>query len=208
MNNNLARINIKPCQGVEPLHSNGQSLEIKLIDFWRWSTSDLVSNATRGKLAEFIVASALGLAMNSVRNEWAAYDLLTSDGISVEVKSAAFIQSWAQNTLSTITFLCPKTRAWDPDTNILQKEPKRQAQVYVFALLAHQDKATIDPLDVDQWRFYVLPTHVLNARARSQHSITLRSLEVLAGTGVSYHGLREAIYSAVSKGGNTQPESQ
>ena len=63
------------------------------------------------------------------------------------------------------------------------RESKRQADVYVFALLAHTDKTTIDPFNLDQWRFYVLPTAALDGRTRSQHSITLRSLEKLGGEG-------------------------
>jgi hypothetical protein len=35
----------------------------------------------------------------------------------------------------------------------LSTEIKRHADVYVFALLAHTDKATVDPLSLDQWRF-------------------------------------------------------
>jgi hypothetical protein len=198
MDINLPRTHPIRRTGNEALHSDGRPLDYKLYDFWRWSTSDLVSNATRGVLAEFIVASALGLSSDGVRDEWAAYDLVTSDGISVEVKSAAFIQSWAQKRLSTITFHVPKTHAWNPETNTLEGERRRQAQVYVFALLAHQEKATIDPLNVDQWWFYILPTSVLNDRTRSQHSITLRSLEALAGEAVSYHDLRDAIYKAAA----------
>lgn len=199
MTKQLSRIYPARRSGNEPLHSNGCPLGVTLLDFWRWSSSDLVSNATRGVLAEFIVASALGIKLDGVRDEWGAFDLITPEGISVEVKSAAYIQSWSQRNLSLITFRVPKTRAWNADTNVQEKEPRRQAQVYVFALLAHQDKASIDPLNVDQWRFFVLPTTVLDARTRSQHSITLRSLERLAGQAISYDKLREAVRRAVGE---------
>jgi hypothetical protein len=94
---------------------------------------------------------------------------------------------------SPVNFLVPKTRPWDADTGVQTGEPRRHADVYVFALLAHVNKATIDPLDVSQWRFYILPTAVLDARTRSQHSITLRSLDRLAGLPVDYAGLSEAV---------------
>jgi hypothetical protein len=42
------------------------------------------------------------------------------------------------------------------------------------------DQAVINPLDLDQWEFYVVPTSVLERRERSQHSITLTSLQGLA----------------------------
>jgi hypothetical protein len=52
--------------GNEPLTVNGQKLDKSLLDFWRWNSSDLLSNATRGRLAEFIVASASGVANKRV----------------------------------------------------------------------------------------------------------------------------------------------
>jgi hypothetical protein len=75
----------------------------------------------------------------------------------------------------------------------------RQADVYVFALLHHTDKSTIDPLNVGQERFYVLPTSVLNARMRSQHSITLQSLEKECRGCVAFGELAEAVTAAAMR---------
>jgi hypothetical protein len=182
--------------GSEPLHSDGQDLGISVLDFWRWSASDLLSNATRGRFAEFIVARALGVPLDQVRDEWGAFDLLTPENIKVEVKSAAYIQSWHQSKPSIISFRVPKTRAWDAETNVQETEARRQADVYVFALLAHSDQATIDPLNVSQWHFFVLPTAALNSRTRSQHSITLRSLVSLSGDAVTYSDLKKTVQTA------------
>lgn len=182
--------------GHEPLHANGQALTFTLADFWAWSVSDIVSNATRGILTEFIVATALGVDVTGVRNEWDAFDLTTPSGVKVEVKSAAYIQSWYQTRLSIISWLTPRTRAWDAETNKQSHESRRQADVYVFALLHHQDKATIDPLDTSQWGFFVLPTRVLDARTRSQHSITLSSLRALVGPPLTYFELSAGVEEA------------
>jgi hypothetical protein len=201
----LIRIIAKPKTGREAFRAGDRILEFELSDFWRWSMSDLVSNATRGHLAEFIVAKALSISTDTVRDEWGAYDLEMSEGISegikVEVKSASYIQSWHQSKLSSISFRTPKTIAWNAETGQQDREAKRQADVYVFALLWHQEKSTIDPLNVRHWRFYVLPTTVLDARTRSQHSITLRTLEVLAGRCVPYEELRYVVIQAVRSGG-------
>lgn len=199
MDEALGRLTTTRKTGAEGFHRSGKNLGFDLLSFWQWSTSDLVSNVTRGRLAEYLVARALGLASEGVRDEWAAFDLLTPSGIKVEVKSAAYIQSWHQRALSSVGFVVPKTLAWDAGTNVQAREARRQADVYVFALLAHIDKATIDPLDLGQWRFYVLPTSVLDARIRSQHSITLKSLEGLAGPPAEYSRLREAVEHAARK---------
>ncbi len=112
----LERIPKVKREGSERFHSSGKDIGFDLLGFWRWSASDVVSNATRGRLAEYIIAKAIGAA-NDVRDEWAAYDLLDPRGISIEVKSAAYIQSWHQNRFSTISFNYPKTHAWDSGTN-------------------------------------------------------------------------------------------
>jgi hypothetical protein len=126
------------------------------------------------------------------------FDLLDPRGISIEVKSAAYIQSWHQDRLSTISFNCAPSFAWDPETNRQSDVKRRQAEVYVFALLAHQNQATLDPLDFAQWEFFVVPTVTLDRRERSQHSITVNSLRALHGEPVDYAGLRDAIAGAAA----------
>ncbi len=165
--------------GKETFHRDGIPLGFDLHDFWAWSVSDLVSNATRGRLAEYIVARGVGTSTAGVRNEWAAYDLVTPSGIKIEVKSAAYLQAWYQRQLSPIKFSVRRSRAWYPESNVQAKEATREADVYVFALLAHLDKQTLDPMNVAQWTFFVLPTATLDARRRSQRSITLKSLRGL-----------------------------
>ena len=175
--------------GDELFHRDGQSLDIKLLDFWRWSASDLVNNALRGVLAEFIVASALGLAHNA-RVEWDVHDLLTFDGVKIEVKSAAYLQSWQQKALSKISFTIRPTQNLNEGlTGISQ----RQSQIYVFCLLHHQDKITVDPLDLEQWMFYLLPTQILNAKKPTQKSLTLSALLKLRPRQVKYQEIAASV---------------
>ena len=93
MKKNLGKVKVKKKKGSELFHNKNKKLSYDLLSFWQWSMSDLLSNATRGILAEFIIAKALDIK-TIVRDEWAAYDLITEDGIKIEVKSAAYIQSW------------------------------------------------------------------------------------------------------------------
>jgi hypothetical protein len=199
----LPRLTPAPRTGKEPFRAGGKDLGFSLAAFWRWSSSDLVSNTLRGVLAEFIVAKALGLSTDRVRVEWDMCDLTTSSGLRLEVKSAAYLQSWAQSGPSKVSFMVKPRRGWDADTNRSDSEAKRHAHVYVFALLAHQNKTTVDPLNLDQWLFWAVSTKVLDARTRSQHSITLPSLVRLAGEGVSYRQLSGAVSVAGSLHGRT-----
>lgn len=197
MHDKLDRLSVAPKTGDEEFKAGDTGLGYKLKDFWIWSVSDLVSNATRGRLAEFIVAKALGISTDTIRDEWGAFDLVTETGLKIEVKSAAYIQSWSQDRLSRVSFRTRKTRAWESETATYRTEAKRQADIYIFALLAHIDKQTIDPLDLDQWKFYVLPTSVLDRRTLSQDSITLNELTELGSKPENYLQLSDAVRKVV-----------
>jgi hypothetical protein len=184
-----------PRSPAEPFKATGRSLPFALGDFWRWQGSDLLSNAQRGILAEFIVAQALG-STTPVREEWSAFDVTTADGITVEVKSSAYLQSWAQRRPSEIRFTIRPTRQWDYEKWAWADEVQRQAAVYVFCVFAARDKATAYPLDLDQWEFYVLPTRVLNEKAAGQSGIGLNALLRLGPAKASYATLRAAVASA------------
>ena len=164
-----------PKTGTEPFVDNGQPLAFDLRSCWQWFGSDILSNTMRGLIAEYLVARDLGV-QERIRLEWAAYDLETPTGVKVEVKSAAYVQSWHQTTLSSISFGIGPTTAWNPETGAYEGSARRQADVYVFALLHHRDKRTINPLDVAQWTFYVLATAVLNRRLADQKRVGLSSL--------------------------------
>ena len=178
--------------GKEQLTFNEKLLDFSLLDFWRWSVSDILSNATRGRFAEFIVATAINIEKTALRDEWSAYDLETSTGIKLEIKSAAYIQSWFQRSLSKISFSTKAALSWDISTNKQSEIKKRHADVYVFCLLHHETKQTIDQLNMNHWEFYVMATKELNDYSGSQHSITLKSLQNLTPP-ILYDQLNERI---------------
>lgn len=173
----LGRLTVRVKTGEEQFMLGDTPAKFDLMSFWQWSTSDLVANSIRGVLAEYLVAKSLELDVDKPRDPWAKFDLTTKDGLKIEVKSAAALQSWHQTRLSDLSFGYRKTLGWDGDTNTLASEEARHADVYVFALLAHTHKPTVDPMQLEQWKFYVVVTAALDARVRSQHSITIRSLE-------------------------------
>ncbi len=74
MNNEESLLNLPPIEatlksGEEKLTYNGNNIGYKLINFWQWSVSDILSNATRGRFAEFIVGTAIEFDNAAVREE-------------------------------------------------------------------------------------------------------------------------------------------
>ncbi len=179
--------------GSELFHKNGKSLDFDLLSFWRWSNSHLMDNTLRGILAEYIVCIDIDCPYK-IRQEWDTYDLVSPDGVKVEVKSASYIQSWDQKDYSKISFGIKPTSTHDKRN----KEIKRHADVYVFCLLKHKKQDSIDPLDLSQWTFFILPTAVLNKNCKSQKNISLSPLMKLNPTECKFGEIASAIKRVVS----------
>ncbi|MET7639549.1 hypothetical protein [Streptomyces sp. NPDC005438] len=123
-----------------------------LGDFWSWACSDLANNVMRGVLAEYLVAMALG-EVDGTRSEWDSVDIRTAEQWRIEVKSAAYLQSWAQLRPSEISFSIAPATGWDAQTGLTSNDVLRRSDVYVFCLLHHEEKQNLDPLDLSQWTF-------------------------------------------------------
>jgi len=165
-------IPITLASGDEKFQYNNKNCDFALIDFWRWTLSDIITNTTRGMLAEFIVAIALSSNVKRPRDGWQKYDLNYRDH-GIEIKSAAYHQRWKMKKMSTIQYRIRKTRGWDAQTGKMEKDKKRQASIYILCLLSEQERKKVNPLILDQWKFWVIDAEFFNRRKRSQHSITL-----------------------------------
>ena len=137
-----------------------------LVDFWRWAYSDLVGNAERGALAEFIVACALGI-QDSERISWDKYDLLSKEGIKIEVKTSGYLQTWNQERLSKL--------------------------IFVFCVHKHTEQETVNPLLISQWDFYLMPTKWIDEKFGEQKTATLSSLVKAGALKCEYKELHSKI---------------
>ena len=170
-----------------------EELDATVREFWAWSMSDLRDDGTRGILAEFIVAKALGVNTKIPRISWSDFDLTTPEDVRVEVKSSAYLQSWEQKKLSWPQFGGLRARTWDAKTGLGEK-PEFRADVFVFALHTCQDPDKYDALDIDQWRFYVDSVEAVSKR--DNESIVLAEVDRLAAGPFTYSELAQAVQAA------------
>ena len=185
-------MDVQRLDGSEPFSLSGDSIGATVLDFWRWSSSDIIGNRLRGHLAEFVVAKALDCA-TGVRAEWDAIDLVSHDGTKIEVKSSSYVQSWAQTRPSRITFDIQPKQAWDATTNTWSEHPIRSADVYVFCVLGSPDRLDVNPLDLEQWDFHCLPSRILDEQLGNQQTLALSRLQDLGAIQVSYRELKKAV---------------
>ena len=175
--------------GQEPIGGlNGRTL----MEFWSWAFSDVLVNTTRGVFAEYLVGEALGVT-EQARVEWDAVDLRYG-GFSIEVKSAAYCQSWEQSSPSTIRFDIAKKLSWHADSNTSDEQSSRSADCYVFCLYAEEDRASArrNVLDASCWRFYVVPRSKLDRSFGTQKGVALSRIEEIA-TAVPFADLKGRV---------------
>jgi len=190
-------IDATPLEHSERFKFNNESLEISIVDFWKWNQSDLIENRNRGILAEFIVKSALNID-TITRLEWDAYDLESADNCKIEIKSAAYIQAWDQDKLSTIKFdIAPKKQL--QEDNSYTDEKVRTADIYIFCHLHHLDQSSINPMELSQWTFYLVLTKVLDEAYPEQKSISISTIETLAYKECNYSNLKDVFENIARK---------
>lgn len=188
----LGALEPQQLEGGECFRQGGMELPQSVLSFWRWAYSNLAANNLRGYLAEFIVASDLGVVQGRTRIEWDDCDLQTLSGIRVEVKSAAYLQSWSQSRHSAISFGIAPSYGWDADEKVRIEVPVRNSKAYVFCLLKAKDKRDLSLTNLDQWEFYVLPTCVLE-QLGSQKTLSLGSLLRLCPVRCQYGEIGKTI---------------
>ena len=135
------------------------------------------------------------------REEWGGFDAEVPGCGTVEVKSAAYVQSWEQQNYTRISFdIAKRKSAWNPKTGEHDRRdpPQRIADVYIFCLFKHRCQNTINPLDVEQWEFFVVPRSKLDhSDWRDRKSIGLNSLSRLTKA-IAYDGLRDEVHRAMT----------
>lgn len=156
------------------------------LDFWRWTYSDLLQNITRGCLAEYIVAWAFECE-ETPRNPWDAFDLKTRAGNKVEVKSTAYVQSWGSKKPQP-KFIIKPTKTWS-DAEGSSKKADFNADIYVLCYLKETDKEKVNPMNLDQWRFWVFSKEQLITLLNNKRAISVQSLQK-QDSGITFEELR------------------
>lgn len=182
----------KPHHPDEPFCLEAQPLnDICVGGFWQWAFSNFADNTIRGILAEYLIGSALKCDMSIPRDPWGNFDLLTPEDIRVEVKASGRVQSWDSRGSKPV-FSGLKGQLATADGASYEGPQEFRADVYVFALQTAEAPEEFRPLDLDQWRFWIISQQRLEAL--NQKSIGLSRVEKL-GKESSHQTLRQNVSS-------------
>lgn len=185
------------------------------LEFWQWAYGDLLDDDVKGAFAEWLVHKLLGV-VTPRRVSWANSDVITPEGVRIEVKSTAVWQSWKLLDESGMPEPTPKHPAVQDDRRIRfsglkardstavpdSAKPKAfKSDLYVFAFQKNSDPTTWNAFDLTQWEFFVVPTAKLAELGWESISLaTLRGkFTWLSAAELTVQG-REAIQSVARRG--------
>lgn len=183
--------NIKTYLNPDSIFTNFNStLNFTVENFWQWAFSDLQQNNIRGILAEFIIAKALNIDLG-LRHTWDDFDLITSNGIKIEVKSGAYLQNWKQKKLSEPVFGSLCGQVWNDAEGKRGGNPIYRADIYIFALQTSTTHDEYNALDLSQWEFYIVKKsqlEIINTK-----SVSLKTVRRLVEP-VKYMGIASKLF--------------
>lgn len=198
------RIEVKKLTGNEIFKNVGDK-KFSVLEFWRYGFSNLNSNILRGALAEFIVENSLRTSEQiDVRNPWGDSDVISTNGKKIEVKCCSYIQDWDQKDYSRISWNGLKAKHLfyaSLDRSLVNQSIKERpidykSDIYVLSLFKHQEHATLDILDMDQWCFWVLTKDRIKEITKNGNSVSLIKLQKFDIQPISFGELNKAILNS------------
>ena len=199
--------------GDEHIRFDGMPIGHLLGDYWAWNSSDLLVNTERGSFSEFIVSAALDLDLSGTKVDWGPYDVSFPFRWMCEGKPRGSADRGQECRLPPVVGAgeavqhCLQYQAGTglgPRPRVL-RELKRQSDLYVFCHYTQTDRAKADPLVLDDWTFYILPTKRLDQCCGGQKTISLSSLLALGPVQVDFDGIKDAVIHCIQGDECTPP---
>ena len=176
--------------GTEKFICENKELDFDLKDFWSFQYSNIYS--LHGEIAEFVVARALGITEAQNSEYWTLWDILYRD-YRIEIKQTGYYHPWNENgKISNIRRFGITKANSDYEFEDMENKFERQNDIYVFCLNTGETKEESNPMNIDSWEFYVVPTKVINEVCGGNKSIGLNKVREISKQ-VSYDKIKETV---------------
>ena len=176
--------------GKEKFVSQNKELEFGMLEFWCSKFSNIYN--IQEYIAEFLVEQALGIEKSHNTEYWTLFDILYKD-YRIEIKETGYYHPWNENgkisEMRRFGITKANSKYENKDTNNIYE---RQNDIYVFCLNVGKTKETSNPLNIDNWEFYIVPTKTINEVCKNNKSIGLNKVQKIA-TKVNYFEIKEYI---------------
>ena len=179
--------------GKEEFEYENQKIGLNILNYWQWHYSDIF--ALHDTIAEFIVAKALECKGPINTGSWTLYDIAYRNK-RIEVKETSYYHSWQtdEEPKSKVrTFGITKAYSKYQDNT---SELARQNDIYIFCLNTGETKEESNPLKLEHWEFYVIPTFTINEKCKDGKTISLSRVRKMTKK-VDFLHLKEKVDEVV-----------
>ena len=184
-------------RGNEYFCLHGTNLGLTVMDYWQFQYSNLIDNL--GSVAEFLVAKALLKDNPDNANGWSLYDVGYRDK-RIEVKATSYFQSWkaSHEICEYRVFSIRKTHV---EYQNAKSDMARQNDIYIFCVDIGRTKEAANPLCLENWQFYVIPTIVIDEQCGNQKTISLNRVQKLFGNkqGIPYCQIKDVVDNIIDR---------
>ena len=163
---------------------NNKELDFGILDLWKSKYSNIFN--MQEVIAEFIVEKALGIEKSQNTDYWTLYDILYRE-CRIEIKETGYYHSWNEDGKVSMQRMFGITKAnSNYESSAEENKYERQNDIYVFCLNTGTTKETSNPMNLNNWEFYIVPTSVINEKCGNNKTINLKSssvnLEIISST--------------------------
>ena len=178
--------------GKEKFIFENQPLEYEYLDFWRFHYSNIYD--LQDKIAEFIVSKALGVDEAQNDQYWTLWDVSYRDK-RIEVKETSYYHSFNKEgkVSKQRVFGITKAHGSYDTAKSGNNEYCRQNDVYVFCLNTGDTRESSNPLNLNHWEFYIIPTAIINEKCGNNKTISLGKIKRLGFSAKRYDEIKIEI---------------
>ena len=177
--------------GTEPFVMNGKSVGFNMLDFWKFEFSNIYD--MQDEISEFIVAKALEIDVPYNKEMWTLCDIMYRDK-RIEVKETSYYHPWNKDGQVSEQRAFGITKA-----NSIYEKPdeenkyERQNDLYIFCVVNGNTREESNPLNLNNWDFYIVPTSVINEKCKDNKTISLSRIQNMGYRPFDFSKIKEEV---------------
>ena len=178
-------------KGNEKFVIGGTELNLTMLDFWQFKYSNIYN--LQEVIAEFLVAKALDREKADNDDYWTLWDIDYRNK-RIEVKQTSYYHSFNKPGVVSKqrSFGINKTNSnyeYVNEKNCYE----RQNDIYVFCLNTGDTAESSNPLNLENWEFYIVPTRIINEFCGDYKTISLGRIKTMGFTPIPYEDIKLCV---------------
>ena len=177
--------------GEEKFQQNGKEIDMSMLDLWQFKYSNIFN--MQEVIAEYLVAKALEKEKADNDTYWTLWDIDYREK-RIEVKETSYYHSYNKpGKISKQRVFGINKANSSYEYEIEENRYERQNDIYVFCLNIGETAETSNPLNLDNWEFYIVPTDTINNNCGDNKTISLGRIQSLGFKAMRFDQIKKCV---------------